>query len=486
MTTDKLRVRFAPSPTGPLHIGGARSALFNWLLARQSGGQFVVRIEDTDTGRSSRSSEEDIKKALLWLGLDWDEGVDKGGEYGPYRQSERQDIYRRFTGQLLAAGQAYHCFCSEQELAGERERQLAAGQTPRYSGHCRDLPSDETGRRLAAGQPSVIRIKTPSGQQYRVNDAVRGEVVFDSDGIGDFVIVRSDGMPVYNYAVVIDDLTMRINLVVRGEEHLPNTPRQLVIYQALGAPPPGFAHVSLILGRDRSKMSKRHGATAVEQYRQRGYLPEALVNFLALLGWSPEDGGEVLSRQQLIEQFSLARVAKNPAVFDQEKLNWLNGQYFRQTEPVRVLEASAPALAAAGRQLPPAGTAEYEKLLAAVAVAREGACCGEELAAGLEVFYDRGTAVAGDAGEVLADRDRVVRVAELFLNLLPDRPDGEAVRQVLKEVVRQSGLGNRQVFMPLRVLLTGRRQGPDLDRLVPVLGRQEAEQRIRGRLDKLC
>ncbi len=305
----QLRVRFAPSPTGPFHIGGARSALFNWLLARKEGGKFILRIEDTDLERSTRESEENIKEALRWLGIDWDEGVDVGGPYGPYRQTERLGIYREYTDKLLAAGHAYHCYCSEEELEAERQALSAKGETPRYLGRCRSLTDADRARFAAEGRKATVRFKVPENKQIIFTDLVRETVSFESSGIGDFVIVKSDGIPVYNYAVVLDDALMHVTHVIRAEEHLSNTPRQILIYQALGLPLPEFGHISLILGKDRTKMSKRHGATSVEQYKSLGYLSGALVNFLALLGWAPEGEEEIFSREELIQKFSLDRVA---------------------------------------------------------------------------------------------------------------------------------------------------------------------------------
>ena len=308
--SQEVRVRFAPSPTGPFHIGGARSALFNYLVAKHTNGKFVVRIEDTDRKRSTSESEENIKEALKWLGITWDEGIDVGGADGPYRQTERLDIYQKYTDKLLAEGKAYYCFCTPEELEAEKNAQLAKGETPVYSGKCADLPKETVEQYLKEGRPHVIRIKTPKNETIELDDLVRGHVSFDSNNVGDFVIVKSDGIPVYNYCVVLDDALMHITHVIRAEEHLSNTPRQLVIYKALGFEAPQFAHVSLILGADKKKMSKRHGATSVQQYRDMGYLPDALVNFLALLGWTPDSDQEIFSRDELNEQFSLSRVAK--------------------------------------------------------------------------------------------------------------------------------------------------------------------------------
>ncbi|MBP2652136.1 MAG: gltX [Firmicutes bacterium] len=371
MDKQQMRLRFAPSPTGPFHIGGARSALFNWLIARKYGGKLVLRIEDTDLERSSRQSEENIKEALKWLGISWDEGIDVGGEYGPYRQTERLTLYSQYTTQLLENDQAYYCYCSEEELEVERQQQMTKGETPHYSGRCRHLSEGERSQLEMEGRKPVVRFRVPENQEIVINDIVRGTVTFESNGIGDFVIVKSDGIPVYNYAVVLDDALMKITHVIRAEEHLSNTPRQVLIYQALGLTTPVFGHISLILGADRSKMSKRHGATAVEQYRNRGYLPEAVVNFLALLGWSPTGDQEIFSVDELIGAFSMERLAKNPAVFDIDKLNWLNAHYIRKASPDSILELALPHLVEAGFVKIPISSEERVWLTSVVATVQE-------------------------------------------------------------------------------------------------------------------
>ena len=328
--SQEIRVRFAPSPTGPFHIGGARSALFNWLLARKLGGKMVLRIEDTDRKRSTPESEENIKNSLRWLGMDWDEGVDVGGPYGPYRQMERLDIYKKYTDQLLAEGKAYYCYCTPEELEEERQGLLKEGKMPRYMGKCRELTPEQIAKYEAEGRKPSVRLRVPPNEKIVVHDLIRGDVEFDSNGIGDFVIVKSDGIPTYNYAVVIDDSLMHVTHVIRAEEHLSNTPRQLLVYDALGFEKPVFGHVSLILGTDHTKMSKRHGATSLDAYRQKGYIPAGLNNFLALLGWAPPGEKEIFTMEEAIQEFSLDRVAKNPAVFDFKKLDWINGQHIRK------------------------------------------------------------------------------------------------------------------------------------------------------------
>src|SRR5437667_5990179 len=309
-----MRVRFAPSPSGQLHVGNARTALFNWLLARgqeeAAAGVFILRIEDTDAERSTRESEDSFARDLRWLGLDWDEGPDIGGPHGPYRQSERLHLYQSYAKELLAAESAYYCFCSSEQLEAERQAAVAEGRPVQYSGTCRNLAQDEVTRRIAAGEQAAIRFRVPPGSDIVFTDLVRGEVRFQNDVIGDPVILRADGTPAYNFAVVVDDALMEVTHVVRGEDHISNTPRQILLYEALGFAPPIFAHLALVMGPDHSPLSKRHGATSVAEFRARGYLPEALLNYLALIGWSPGGGDELLPIDELARRFSLAGVGR--------------------------------------------------------------------------------------------------------------------------------------------------------------------------------
>lgn len=484
MSDVAMRVRFAPSPTGPFHIGGARSALFNWLLARKTGGKLILRIEDTDLERSSRESEENIKNALKWLGIDWDEGIDIGGEYGPYRQTERLPIYAEYTERLLASGKAYRCYCTDQELDAERQKLMAEGQTPRYLGKCRQLTAADEAALLAEGRKPTVRFRVPENQDITFQDAVRGTVSFDSNGIGDYVIVKSDGIPVYNYAVVLDDALMKITHVVRAEEHLSNTPRQILLYQALGLPLPIFGHVSLILGKDRSKMSKRHGATSVEQYKALGYLPEALVNFLALLGWSPVGEQEIFSSAELIELFSLDHVAKNPAVFDIDKLNWINSQYLKRLDLGTLTDMALPHLREAGL-IEAELTAERKAWVTQVVGAvREYISFAAQIPEHAAVFFqDEITMENDETADVLRDPD-VPQVMEAFLNKLAamDPVDGEQVQAALKAVGKELKLGGKKVFMPVRVALTGKMHGPELIALIPLLGVARTTVRIRRSL----
>src|SRR5579862_7707893 len=313
-----MRVRFAPSPTGQLHVGNARTALFNWFLARGQGGTFILRIEDTDAERSTRESADAILHDLRWLGLTWDEGPEAGGGRGPYRQSERGHLYQAHMEQLLAAGHAYPCFCTTTQLETERQAAIAAGRPALYAGTCRRLSPEQARARIEAGERPAIRFRVPADRDVVFHDLVRGDVRFHGDVIGDPVIVRADGTPAYNFAVVVDDALMGVTHVVRGEDHISNTPRQILMYEALGFTPPAFAHLAMVLGPDHSPLSKRHGATSVAEFRARGYLPEALVNYLALLGWSPGDDEELLPIDELARRFRLERVGHTAGVFDEE------------------------------------------------------------------------------------------------------------------------------------------------------------------------
>ena len=433
-----------------------------------------MRIEDTDTVRNTQEAVDVILEGLRWLGIDWDEGVGVGGPNGPYRQQERLHLYRPYVEQLLQNGHAYECYCSEEELEAERQELLGRGELPRYLGRCRNLSQKDREAYCAAGRKPVIRFRVPENRQLVVDDLVRGRVEFDSNGIGDFIIVKSDGFPTYNFAVVLADALMGITHIIRGEEHLSNTPRQLLIYEALGFPLPQFAHVSLILGEDRSKMSKRHGATSVLQYREQGYLPEALVNFLALLGWSPEGEREIYSLAELTKLFSLERVAKSPAVFNLEKLNWMNAYYIKQTPVAELTQLCIPHLLAAGLlETEPAGNRLLwlQQAVASVQEKMEYAAQAPEL---LQIYF--GETVELDpadeeAGKVLAleTSPAVISALAQKAEAYPDW-DSETVRRVLKEIGKELGVKGRALFMAARIAASGRSHGPDLNVLLTLLG----------------
>ena len=485
---ERIKVRFAPSPTGPLHIGGARSALFNWLIARKLGGTVLLRIEDTDRERSSRESEDNILKALEWLGIDWDEGIVKGGAYGPYRQTERLAIYDKIVARLLAQGNAYHCYCSEEDLEAEREVCLARGEVPMYSGKCRNITSDDRVAYESKGVRPVIRFRVPADMVITVKDLVRGEVSFESNGIGDFVIVKSDGIPTYNFAVVADDAAMGITHVIRGEEHLSNTPRQIMLYHALDWELPQFAHVSLILGKDRSKMSKRHGSTAVEQYQAKGYLPEAVINFLALLGWSPVGEQEIFSIKELIQEFSLDRVAKNPAVFDLDKLNHINAHYLKQKTTEELVTLAIPFLREAGYIKEGELTnEEYQKLQWVIEATREYLSYMAQIVQHIDVFFKDDLDFASEEAKAVLVEEQVPDVLSVFEEKIAETQElnPENVKMLLKGLTKELGLGGKKVYMPIRVALSGQQHGPEMHYMIPILGHEGIKKRIKHFMDKL-
>ncbi len=482
------RVRFAPSPTGPLHIGGARSALFNFLLARREGGTFIVRSEDTDLERSSRESEHNILEALRWLNIHWDEGIEAGGDNGPYRQTERLELYRQYTNRLLHEGKAYYCYCSEDELKQERHELIAKGETPRYLGKCRHLSPEQRARYEADGRKPVVRFRVPKGEQILIKDLIRGDVVFDSDGIGDYIIVKSDGIPTYNYAVVIDDVSMHITHVIRGEEHLSNTPRQVLLYQALGLPAPEFAHISLILNTEGRKMSKRDGDTAVIDYKQKGYLPEAMVNFIVFMGWAPSGEQEFFTIEELAAQFSLDRVSKSPAVFDLNKLNYMNAHYIKEASPERLAELVLPHLQDAG--VLPAGELNPEQrewLFGFVRAVNGHLAYVAEVRDYVHYFYGNTVPEAEDEAREILRSEQVPAVLNLFQEKIAACSELTApeAKAILKAIGKELKLGGKQVFMPIRIAISGRMHGPDLDNMIALLGKDNVLARLARTMERI-
>ncbi|WP_438449170.1 glutamate--tRNA ligase [Gorillibacterium sp. sgz5001074] len=478
-----VRVRYAPSPTGHLHIGGARTALFDYLMARKHGGQFVVRFEDTDQTRHKESGIQDQLDGLRWLGLEWDESVDVGGPYAPYRQTERLHLYAPYTDQLLASGHAYHCYCSEEDLEKERAEQEARGEMGGYSGRCRHLTPEQVEAFRAEGRKPSVRFKVPSGRIIAFEDRVREHVEFESDGIGDFIIERPDGMPTYNYAVVLDDVLMKINLVIRGEEHLSNTPRQILLYEALGLPIPEFAHLALILNEDRKKMSKRDETVLqfMNQYAELGYIPEAVLNFIALLGWSPVGEQEIFSKEELIEQFDLGRVSKSPAIFDTHKLNHLSNAYMKKADLDRVIGLCVPHLVKAGL-VPAERTAEeqawVEKL---VALYQEQLTYGAEIVPLSSMFFRDDVEMENEETAAILKEESVPVVLGAFLSKVETAQDfaPETIGAMLKEVQKETGFKGKQLFMPTRVALTGQMHGRDLNHTIHLLGKEKVAARLR-------
>jgi len=476
-----VRVRFAPSPTGPLHIGGARSALFNYLFAEGKGGTFVLRIEDTDLERSSRESEKDIISSLRWLGISWNEGIEVGGEHSPYRQTERLDTYRENTEKLLQNGQAYLCYCSEEELEQERQELIAKGETPRYLGKCRNLTEKKRQEFVAQGREPVVRFRVPEGQPIVVNDLVRGKVVFESDGIGDYIIVKSDGIPTYNYAVVIDDLLMNITHVIRGEEHLSNTPRQILIYEALGMKSPDFAHISLILNIEGRKMSKRDGDTAVMDYFKKGYLPQAVVNFIALMGWAPSGEQEFFTMEELKKEFSLEKVSKSPAVFDLNKLNYINSWYLKNTPSEELIELTLPFIREKGLFPDETLTEADQKWIAGfIGAVKEKINNLSEVREYVKYFTGTEMDAPDEEAEAILQTETFPAVRDLFRKRIIEcaEPDPVTVKGILKGITKELNLKGKDVFMPVRIALTGQMHGPDLDWIIALLGKENTLKRL--------
>lgn len=464
-----MRVRFAPSPTGTLHIGSARTALFNYLFARHAQGDFVVRVDDTDAARSEERHEAAIFEDLRWMGLEWDEGPDVGGPCAPYRQSERLERYGLAAGELLASAAAYHCFCSEERLEELRRAALSEHRTPRYDRRCLSLPANEVRRRLAAGERAAVRFLVPDGDIV-IDDLVRGPVTVGHSAVGDFIIVRSDGVAGYNFATVVDDRDMGITHVIRGDDHLTNTARQLILFRALGAEPPHYAHHSLVLGPDGSKLSKRHGATSIGDFRALGYLPQAVVNYLALLSWSHGDD-EILSLERMIAEFDLLALSPSPAIFDQGKLDWLDHEYIMALDPVeheRMFAAHLPA--GTPPQACAALAAAFQPSLVAYARAAELAA---EVLDTPEPGASRGEVTAGAGPQLRHLRDLRVAAPEWLVVA--------GARDLLAEYRawgKTLGIGARDLLLPLRVALTGREHGPELPFVLAALDVRETLSRL--------
>jgi glutamyl-tRNA synthetase len=485
--TQKVRVRFAPSPTGYPHVGNIRTALFNWLFARHEGGSFIVRIEDTDVTRKVQGAVKAILDSLQWLGLDWDEGPEVGGNYGPYMQSERLDMYRQTAERLIEQGDAYYCYCSPERLEQMRAEQVRRKQPPGYDRCCRDLTPEERAKKEAEGIAPVVRFKVPLEGQTKFNDLIYGEVVFEHSTIDDFILLKSDGYPTYHLANVVDDHAMEISHVIRADEWLSSTPRHLLLYKALGLEPPQFIHHPMILGPDRSKLSKRHGAVSVIQYRDDGYLPEAMVNFLALLGWSLDDKTEILSRRQLIDNFSLERISKTGAIFNREKLEWMNGVYIRNLTAEEFFAAAQSYLMTdevAGKAL----IADEAYVRAALPLVQERARTLAEVAELTRFFF---VDELDYEPELLVgknmDKDataKALKAAQQKLSPL-SAFDADSLEGVLRPLAAELGLKTGQLFGVLRVAVTGRTAAPPLFVTMAVLGRERCLRRIEAALNIL-
>ncbi|AZK46003.1 glutamate--tRNA ligase [Paenibacillus lentus] len=481
----EVRVRYAPSPTGHLHIGNARTALFNYLFARHHGGKLIIRIEDTDVKRNVAGGEENQLTYLKWLGIDWDESIDVGGEYGPYRQTERLDLYRKYWQELLDKGLAYRCYCTEEELEQEREEQIARGETPRYSGKHRDLTPEQCAAFEAEGRQASIRFRVPEGRTYTFEDLVKGPITFQSETSGDFVIVKKDGIPTYNFAVVLDDHLMKISHVLRGEDHVSNTPRQLMIYEAFGWEPPVFGHMTLIVGENHKKLSKRDESVIqfIEQYDELGYLPEAMFNFITLLGWSPEGEEEIFSKEELISIFDTKRLSRSPAVFDKHKLAHLNNHYIKNAAPDHIARLAIPHLQKASR-LPAELTPEQEAWAKSlVALYQEQMTAASDIVELSDLFFRTHLELDAEAAAVLSG-EQVPEVLSAFLAKVETLADytAENIAALIKEVQKETGHKGKNLFMPIRVALTGQMHGRDLNQTIYLLGQDRTIDRLKAQI----
>ena len=458
----EVRTRFSPSPTGALHLGGAHTALFNWLIARHYGGTFILRIEDTDKERSQERFVTEILDAMEWLGLDWDEG--------PYRQSERLGIYHDYIKQLVERGAAYYCNCPPQDLEARRQAALARGEKPRYDGHCRDL-------NLPPGLDTAVRFKTHRTGVTHWQDAIKGAIAFDNQELDDLVLQRADGIPTYNFAVVVDDITMGVTQVIRGEDHIPNTPRQLLIYEALGMTPPLFAHMPLMLGKDRAKLSKRHGAVSVTAYREQGYLPQALLNYLARLGWSHGDQ-EIFSRDELVKYFTLEHVTKSPGIFDEEKLQWLNSHYFKEMPPAELARELTLFL----HYLDKEPDQEYLGRVVTTLSARSKTLVDMADAARFYFLDPRPYDPKAAKKFLTPATAAVIREIAARLAGLSGVNDA-AITRLFTELAEETGQKMVTLAQPVRVALTGKAASPGLYEIISILGRDETLRRLNNAIE---
>jgi len=472
-----MRLRFAPSPTGYLHIGNARTALFNYLLAKKHQGRFILRIEDTDIARSKKEFEAGIIEDLRWLGLNWDEGPDKGGNFGPYRQSERLKTYQEFAEKLLKENKAYHCYCTKEELDQRNKELLARKESPRYDNRCRNLSDEQKKKYLEEGRKPVIRFKIPE-KTIEVNDLIRGKVSFDTKLMGDFIIMKSDGKPAFNFAVVVDDILMRITTVIRGEDHLSNTPRHIMLFEALNSKIPEFAHMAMTMGPDGSRLSKRHGATSIREYRKLGMLPEALFNYLALLGWGSKKDQEIFTKEELIKEFSLERCKEGAAIFDPEKLTWMNGLYIRKKKPQELAKLSIPYLEEKGLR------EKEDYLIKVIALERERIKKLSEIPDLIEHFLVEKIKFSPEA-LLLSKKPEVKEILTSLKQELENLSDFSAasLEKIIREWTKNNGLKTKDVFHPLRVAITGRTIGPGLFETMEVLGKEKVIQRL---MEVLC
>jgi glutamyl-tRNA synthetase len=488
MENKKIRVRYAPSPTGLLHVGGVRTALFNWLFARKNGGTFVLRIEDTDLARSTEESVEQLERSLRWIGLDWDEGPGIGGPHPPYRQTERFDLYREYARRLLDSGDAYYDFATPEELAEMRERARAERRQPIYTGgEYREMDPEEAREKIQAGEPYTVRFKTPREGQTVVEDMIRGPVTFENANLEDFVLMKSTDTPTYNFAAAVDDAEMEMSHIIRGDDHLSNTPRQILIHKALGNPLPGFAHVPQVLGPDKKKLSKRHGAANVEEFAEQGYLPDALFNYLALLGAGYAADEEIFTRHELAERFRVDRVSGNPAVFDENKLRAINAVYLRRMSPAELAEMSAPMLVESGAATQEELDGDRPRLEAIMDLLKERIALTTDIPGAVGYFY--GGTLDYDGAEFEKQfgkefvRENFPELAER-LRALPQWTE-QSIEEAVRGLAAEKEKGARHLIHPLRFATTGRTVSAGLFETMLLLGRERSLERIEDATQKM-
>lgn len=482
-----VRLRFAPSPTGYVHVGSLRTALYNYLYAKKHGGNYVLRIEDTDRTRLVEDALDNLINAFEWADIMHDEGpffkngqLEEVGDYGPYVQSDRLDTYRPYVDQLLESGHAYYCFCSKERLDKVREENKAKGIISGYDGHCRDLPLEESKKRAQAGESFVVRLKMPENRELVFDDLVRGQVKMNTADSDDQVLLKADGFPTYHMAVVVDDHLMAITHMVRGEEWLPSTPKQIILYEALGWEMPRIAHLSNILNTEKKKLSKRHDSVAVEDFKNKGYLPEALINFLALVGWSPEGEEEIMTLEEMTEQFSFERVSKSGGVFDVQKLNWMNNQYIRKVDPDRLAKLAIPYLIEAGHLNQEGVEGHFEWVKTIVQLVKEHLEYMAQVKDHFPLFIGNSVEVTDDSALEMIKLDHVATLIDALSAKFETAEafDGPSIKKLFKEVQKETGIKGKNLFMCTRIAVTGQEHGPDLMETISILGKTTTIQRM--------
>lgn len=490
-----VRVRFAPSPTGFVHIGSLRTALYNYLYAKKNGGKYILRVEDTDQNRYVEGAIENMLGAMSWAKVEHDEGVViskdghlvQRGDFGPYIQSERLSIYKEYIEKLIEKGHAYYCFCSKERIDQVREEQKSQGLTQRYDGFCRSLSKEEVQAKIGSGESYVVRLKLPENKDIAFDDVIRGNVVVNTNDMDDQVLIKSDGFPTYHFAVVVDDYLMGITHVIRGEEWLISTPKHVYTFEAFGWEAPKYAHLPNILNSDKKKLSKRQGDVAVEDFLQKGYLAEALVNYIALLGWSPEDNQEIFSLEELEQKFSLDRVSKAGGVFDINKLNWVNSHYIKEKPLEEITDLAIPYLVKSGYIKEDEVESKYDWLKDIVSVLRVNLNNLSEISEKVDLFFNAEFQLEdAEAVEVLED-EQVPQLISVFINKIEklDSIDEDSVKSLLKEIQKETGLKGPKLFKPIRVAVTGKAHGPDLPLVMKILGKQNILSRINYVLNNL-